>query len=174
MGGPFCYRAGVGIVLINAQGLVFAGHRRDGRQPAWQMPQGGLEPGEIPEDAVFREMGEELGTRKGMIVRSLPDWLAYEYPDRHTSRKAGQFRGQCHRWYLVRFTGHDHDIRLDAGTPEFSHWRWTAPQQLVEDVAPFKQEVYRRVMSDFIPTIRHLSVSAPVGPTVGERASERA
>ena len=162
------YRPGVGIVLVNQHGKVFAGHRRDGRQPPWQLPQGGLDQGEGPEEAVFRELAEELGTRKGLIVHTLSEWLSYDYPSELASKRARKFRGQQHKWFLVRFTGHDHDIDLCTDHPEFSQWRWMHLHEVVEEVAPFKRDVYRQVMTHFGPIIHRLSTNHSSSATLSE------
>ncbi|HVI49671.1 MAG TPA: RNA pyrophosphohydrolase [Candidatus Sulfotelmatobacter sp.] len=150
------YRSGVGIVLINREGLVFAGHRRDNRPPPWQMPQGGLNPGEHPHAAAFREMAEELGTSRAVIASELADWHRYDYPDAKATKRAQHFRGQQHKWLLLRFTGQDHEIDLRTRHPEFSQWRWLPPQEVIASVAPFKRDVYRRVLADFAEDIARI------------------
>jgi putative (di)nucleoside polyphosphate hydrolase len=150
---PTQYRAGVGIVLINRQGLIFSGKRRDGRVPPWQMPQGGIKPGEAPVTALLREVEEELGIKKVSLVEFRPDWLAYDYPSPTISARAEQFRGQMHLWFLLSFEGEDRDIDIGRTQGEFSDWRWNPPARIIEEVASFKQPVYRQVMRFFAPTI---------------------
>jgi len=159
MHGPTSYRCGVGIVLLNRRGLVFAGHRRDGRQPPWQMPQGGLEPGETAQDAALRELHEETGTNKARVIEAYPDWLRYDYPTGSTTPRATMFRGQQHKWFLMAFTGADDEINLRTPHPEFSDWRWLAPEDLVKLVVPFKRDVYARIFRDFAPAMESFSTS---------------
>ena len=160
---PIGYRSGIGIVLVNRQGLVFAGRRRDGRVPPWQMPQGGLEPDETPDSAVLRELAEELGTAKASIIDSTRDWIHYDYPDGMQSRRARHFRGQRHKWFLLRFTGKDHEIAITTPHAEFDDWRWLPPADLIEQVIAFKQPVYRHVFERLSPVIRHLGSSSSSG-----------
>jgi putative (di)nucleoside polyphosphate hydrolase len=156
------YRAGVGIVLCNPRGLIFTGKRRDRRDPPWQMPQGGVQEGETPAQAAMREIGEEIGTDRITLVEFRPDWLSYDYPDAHTSRRAVNFRGQRHLWFLARFDGHDKEIRIDTPHGEFDDWRWSTPAEVIERVVGFKQPVYRQVMRYFAPTIMRISVIEPI------------
>lgn len=155
------YRSGVGIVLVNREGLVFAGKRRDNRPPPWQMPQGGLNPGEHPEVAAFREMIEELGTRHAEVTAEIPGWISYDYPHEKSTKRAQQFKGQQHKWFLLRFTGQDHDIDVKTRHPEFSDWRWLPPQEVIKRVAPFKRDVYQKVFSIFADDIRRLGQERP-------------
>ena len=115
------------------------------------MPQGGIDDGESPEVAVFREMEEEIGTRDARILGMIKDWIKYEIPDR-TARKlwGGKYRGQQQKWIALEFLGKDSDIDLEAHKhPEFSRWKWVAIEDLLDYVVPFKREVYRRVMEEF-------------------------
>jgi len=157
------YRSGVGIVLINRDGLVFAGKRRDDRPPPWQMPQGGLDEGEQPREAAFRELHEELGTAHAVVAAETEDWLHYDYPDAKSTKRAAQFRGQKHKWFLLRFTGLDRDIDVKTRHPEFSEWRWLPPHEVVDRVAPFKRDVYRKVFQAFSDDIHRISKGEPQG-----------
>lgn len=157
MHGPTGYRSGVGIVLVNRDGLVFAGHRRDNREPPWQMPQGGLMAGETPYQAAFRELAEETGTAHAVIIANAPQIYRYDYPDIKSTKRAKNFRGQEHHWVLMRFTGQDQDIDLGATAPEFSDWCWMSTEEMVARVVPFKQPVYRAVLDGFTPMIHHLT-----------------
>jgi len=163
MHGPTGYRSGVGIVLLNKHGMVFTGHRHDGRRPPWQMPQGGLLAGEAPEQAALRELAEEVGTSKVDIIDSCPSWLRYDYPKGSSTPRARLFRGQEHKWFLMRFTGHDSDINIATAHPEFSDWRWLRPNDVVERVVPFKRDVYRNIMDVFTPTIGRILEIDPQG-----------
>ena len=162
---PSDYRAGVGIVLVNARGLVFSGKRRDNRDHPWQMPQGGLMDGETPSQAVYREAREELGTDTVSILEFRPDWLYYDYPAPEASRRAMLYRGQRHLWYLLAFEGHDNDIQIEGADGEFSEWRWASPAQIVDEAVSFKQAAYRQVMRYFAPSLMSLSSGRPTGVT---------
>lgn len=162
---PSDYRAGVGIVLVNSHGLVFSGRRRDNRDHPWQMPQGGLQEGETPRQAVFREAREELGTDAITILEFRPDWLCYDYPAPDSSRRATLYRGQRHLWYLLSFDGADRDIDIGGDNGEFSDWRWNSPSQVIDEAIPFKQPVYRQVMRYFAPSLMSLSSGRPTGVT---------
>lgn len=146
------YRPGVGIVLFNMQGSVFVAERLD-NPGAWQMPQGGIDDGEEPEIAVFREMEEEIGTRNARIVGSLNDWICYDIPDRTAQRLwDGRYRGQRQKWIALEFLGHDHDIDLEAFEhPEFSRWKWVPITHVLDDIVPFKRAVYEHVLRIFYP-----------------------
>ncbi len=161
MSGPTSYRLGVGIVLINHSGLIFAGCRRDGRVPPWQMPQGGVLPGEMPEQAAMRELSEELGTLKAEILDAFPGWIRYNYPAAQVSPRSGAFRGQQHRWFLMRFDGTDGDIRIETPHPEFCAWQWMTPADLIRSVASFKRRPYRQVFAYFAPAIERSIRSMP-------------
>ncbi len=145
------YRDGVGIMLVNGAGRVWVGRRLDTRGDAWQMPQGGIDPGETPRQAVLRELAEETGSDKAEIVAESRDWHAYDLPDDLT-RKVwnGKYRGQRQKWFLLRFTGDDGDIRLDASArPEFGAWKWTAVDDLPRQIVPFKRAIYEAVIDEF-------------------------
>jgi putative (di)nucleoside polyphosphate hydrolase len=144
------YRAGVGIVLFNARGMAFVGERID--QPgAWQMPQGGIDDGEAPEIAVFRELEEEIGTRNARILGMMEQWLFYDIPA-HTANKlwSGKYRGQKQKWVALEFLGTDADIRLDASDhPEFGRWQWLPIHELLDHIVSFKRDMYRQVIDEF-------------------------
>ena len=131
------YRPNVGAVLFNRQGLVFVARRADmpnaeGPAGGWQLPQGGIDEGEDPRIAIFRELEEEIGTRKADIIAEHPEWLTYDLPpDLLGIAWRGRFRGQRQRWFAMRFTGEDSDIRLDLDPhPEFDAWRWVTLAEL--------------------------------------------
>jgi putative (di)nucleoside polyphosphate hydrolase len=144
----------VGIALINAAGLVFAGQRIDSEMPAWQMPQGGVDPGETPEAAALRELGEEIGigSERVEILDATPDWLRYDLPADLVGRLwGGRFRGQEQRWFLMRFLGEDGEITLATAHPEFSAWRWIDAEGLLAGIVPFKRPIYEQVIARFRP-----------------------
>jgi putative (di)nucleoside polyphosphate hydrolase len=149
------YRPCVGIMLVNAAGKVFAGKRIDQTVEGWQMPQGGIDDGENPREAVLRELMEETGTTKAEIVAELPDWLTYDLPE-HLVGIAfkGKFKGQKQKWFLLRFTGADSDIDLHAHEPEFSDWQWFDMDALPGLIVPFKRPIYDAVIAGFRPLVR--------------------
>jgi putative (di)nucleoside polyphosphate hydrolase len=144
------YRPGVGIVLFNREGKVLIAERLD-NPGAWQMPQGGIDEGEEPEIAVFREMEEEIGTRNARILAVMPDWLYYELPA-HLSKRLwdGKWKGQRQKWIALEFLGDDKEIRLDSHShPEFSRWKWVPLKDLQSYAVPFKRETYATVIKAF-------------------------
>lgn len=144
------YRPCVGIMLFNARGQVFVGKRLDQTVEAWQMPQGGIDKGEEPRQAALRELEEEIGTAKADIVAEMDEWLTYDLPE-HLIGVAfhGKYKGQRQKWFALRFTGTDADIRLDKHHPEFSAFKWIAIDEVEAVAAPFKRETYRAVVAAF-------------------------
>ena len=150
--GGLPYRPCAGVVLINAEGRVFAGHRIDNPSDAWQMPQGGIDEGEDPRNAALRELREETGIPAELceILAESPDWLRYDLPPELLGRMwKGQFCGQRQKWVLMRFRGSDADVNLDTAHPEFNRWAWMDPADLIERIVPFKRGVYEQVFAEF-------------------------
>lgn len=147
---PRPYRQGVGIVLFNLANQVFVGERIDS-PGAWQMPQGGIDDGESPEIAFFREMREEIGTEKATIIHVMEKKLRYELPHELSSKLwGGKYRGQEQTWIAGRFTGNDDDIHLTLHQPpEFERWQWVDLDHLLDLIVPFKRETYREVIHEF-------------------------
>jgi len=152
-------------MLVNAQGLVFVGRRRNKRQPEhvapgheWQMPQGGIDPGEQPYAAALRELHEETNVRSVELIAEAPAWYSYDLPQ-DVAKKAwrGGYRGQTQKWFALRFTGDESEIDIhDPGPghkPEFDAWRWEDISRLPELIIPFKRQVYEQVVADFAPLI---------------------
>jgi len=147
------YRPCVGVVLIDARGMVFAGQRIDNPSPAWQMPQGGIDEGEDLRAAALRELWEETGVEERHItlLAQTREELFYDLPDDLIGKLwKGKYRGQRQHWVLARFAGEDADIHLERhDPPEFSHWQWVSPDDLPELIVPFKKRVYRSVLEEF-------------------------
>ncbi len=144
------YRPCVGIVLFNAEGKVLVGERIDS-PGAWQMPQGGIDAGEEIEDAVFREMMEEIGTDNADIIEIAEKKLRYDLPAHLLGRLwKNQYRGQEQVWVALRYNGTDADINLNAHTPpEFQKWQWVNLDDIFDLIVPFKRDTYREVIAMF-------------------------
>ena len=154
---PF-YRPAVGIMLLNPADLAFVGRRIDmpAGLAAWQMPQGGIDPGETPRQAALRELKEEVGTDKAEILAETQGWLHYDVPPEimiEISRPhwGGRYRGQRQKWFLMRFTGSDADINPATEHPEFDAWEWVEPRRLPELIVPFKRQLYCDLLAEFRP-----------------------
>ncbi|WP_171234792.1 RNA pyrophosphohydrolase [Ruegeria sp. HKCCA6837] len=146
------YRPCVGLMLINADGRIFVGQRNDRHKDAWQMPQGGVDKGEDPRDAALRELWEETGVTSDLveIVAETDGWLPYDLPQDIVPRIwKGRYRGQEQKWFLLRFLGKDDQINIETDHPEFSQWKWQAPDRLIDEIVPFKRDVYEQVLAAF-------------------------
>jgi len=146
------YRPCVGIVLVNNSGGIFCGERLD-TPGAWQMPQGGIDADETPETAALRELEEETGVTADLVTIDgvTPEWLTYDLPDHLVARTwGGRYRGQKQLWYLMRFHGQDSDIDIGTKHPEFGLWRWSTKAEVIRDIVPFKQDLYREVLQHFV------------------------
>jgi len=145
------YRRNVGMMLLDPAGLVLVGHRVDTKADAWQMPQGGIDDGELK---------EEVGTDKATVLARARDWMPYDFPlDLQPGLWGGRFRGQTQMWFLLRFTGTDADLALDIHEREFTHTRWVRPEELPGLVVGFKRDTYRKVLQEFAPYLRGPSVN---------------
>ena len=142
------YRPNVAIVLVNARNQVFWGKRI--REHSWQFPQGGINPGESPEQAMIRELHEEIGLlpEHVKVIGRTRDWLRYEVPNHWVRREwRGSYRGQKQIWFLIRFLGRESDVDLRATDhPEFDAWRWSDYWVPLEYVIEFKRNVYRQAL----------------------------
>ena len=148
------YRPCVGIVLIDPRRRIFVARRSD-TPDAWQMPQGGIDKGESPREAAFRELKEETGTDSAEFLAETRDWLRYDLPpDLRGKVWKGRYRGQEQKWFALRFTGRDDEIDLDAHAREFDAWRWSPPDEVLAHIVGFKREVYRAVLAEFAGLLR--------------------
>lgn len=145
---PKDYRQGVGIILLNTEGKVFVGQRLDKTSEAWQMPQGGIDPGETPIQAAKRELMEEVGTDKAEIIFEIPEWLSYDLPSEIAAKLwGGKYKGQMQRWFVMNFTGTDSDVNINTEIPEFISWKWAEFSELPNMIVPFKQDLYKQLQS---------------------------
>ena len=146
------YRPCVGVMMINPAGLIFAAQRIDSPTPAWQMPQGGIDPGENPGVAALRELEEEISVTSDLVapLSETADWLRYDLPaDMVPHIWGGRFRGQKQRWFLMRYLGRDDQINLATVHPEFSEWRWIGADEMLDAIVPFKRQTYAQVIDSF-------------------------
>lgn len=151
------YRPCAGVMLLNRAGKVFVGQRLDNMLEAWQMPQGGIDPGEDPHAAALRELGEETGipADKVTLIAQAPDELLYDLPPEMIGKVwKGKYRGQRQSWFLFRFDGEDSDVRIDTAEPEFRAWRWADPADLPALIVPFKKALYEDVLAAFAAHLR--------------------
>lgn len=155
------YRPCVGVMLLNPQGLVFVGRRKNRRlvehvAPGyeWQMPQGGIDEGERPLQAAMREMYEETNVRSATLLAEAREWHSYDLPpDIYQKAWKGRFQGQRQKWFAFRFDGDESEIDIahpgGGQKPEFDAWKWVAMQELPDLIIPFKRGVYEKVVAEF-------------------------
>ena len=157
------YRDCVGAAVFNRDGLVFIGRRKAEGDPEnsaelgapWQMPQGGIDTGETPLEAAWRELYEETSIRTAELVAEAPEWIYYDLPDEALGiALKGKYRGQRQRWFAFRFAGDDSEI--DVLTPgggahpaEFDAWRWEQLEALPDLIVPFKRQAYQQIVAAF-------------------------
>lgn len=150
------WRRNVGVMVVNRDGRVFVGQRRDRDQSAWQMPQGGIDKGEDAVAAALRELEEETGIRPELVEVIAVSAAPYTYdlpPEVQPTIWGGKYRGQAQTWVLLRFHGTDDDVNIATAHPEFSAWEWCDPADLVPRIVAFKREVYERVLQEFGPLL---------------------
>ena len=151
------YRLCVGAVIFNLKGHVFSGHRVQKDLPAdalrWQWPQGGMDKGETPIDAAYREVAEETGITNIELIYEMPGWLSYDLPEDLIGKVLkGKFRGQKQKWFAFKFNGDDDDILLDGHHQiEFENWVWRPIEACADLVVPFKRHVDTDVTNCFKP-----------------------
>lgn len=148
--GTIPYRPGVGIMLLNRDRKIFVAQRIDKTSEAWQMPQGGINRDESPEQAAIRELKEETDINNASIIRQTDDWFFYDFPNELAAKLwRGKFRGQKQKWFAMQFLGHDDDINLNTDKPEFSDWRWVSSEEIPNMIVDFKRQLYRAVLDEF-------------------------
>ncbi len=146
------YRPCAGVMLLSRDGLVFVGQRLDSSVEAWQMPQGGIDRGEEPDQAAFRELEEETGIARRLvtvIARSKGEHLYDLPPELMGKIWGGKYRGQSQHWFLMRFSGEDSDVNIATEHQEFRAWQWARPADLESLIVPFKKKLYRDVIAEF-------------------------
>jgi putative (di)nucleoside polyphosphate hydrolase len=144
------YRPSVGLMIINSKLEVFVGRRVDSKAEAWQMPQGGIDDGETPEEAAMREMKEEIGTNDAEIIATTKLWYKYDLPTYLISKLwNGRYRGQRQKWFLIKFLGQDADININFADVEFTDWKWVKVEELTQIIVPFKKNLYISVIEEF-------------------------
>jgi putative (di)nucleoside polyphosphate hydrolase len=154
---PPRYRPNVGICLFNAEGKVFAAQRLGDSNGEWQMPQGGVDPGEDAADAALRELLEETSVSSARIVGRTDRWLSYAFPPEVRAKLHGgwaKYDGQAQLWFLLKFEGEEGEIDLEVEHREFKAWRWMVLEETPELVVSFKRGVYEAVVREFAPLIR--------------------
>ena len=156
------YRPNVGIMVVNREGKVFVARRADHRSKAWQMPQGGIDKGENPLKAAFRELEEETGIKTVRLIAESKEWHAYDFPKgvTFTSEKKRSFKGQAQKWFLFMFDGDEKEIDLDQKHPEFDGWMWTDVEKVPDLIIEFKREVYEKVVSEFLSFVDAIRASS--------------
>lgn len=158
------YRPCAGVMLLSRDGQVFVGQRLDSTLEAWQMPQGGIDPGEDALDAAYRELWEETGVARDHVelVATAAEELQYDLPDDLLGKVwKGKWRGQRQRWFLFRLTADDEAIDIATAEPEFRAWRWIDPAELPHVIVPFKRELYARLLEIFADPLGMSAGSSP-------------
>ena len=145
------YRKCVGIMILNNNKEILVGRRLDHPSGYWQMPQGGIDDNENPKEAVWREMLEEIGTNKAELIKISNQWINYDIPSEtlRTLPWGDIYIGQTQKWFAFLFLGEDNDINVGTDNPEFSEWKWTRMDSIVDSIVPFKRDVYAKILEEF-------------------------
>ena len=145
------YRKCVGMMILNNNNDILVGRRLDHPSGYWQMPQGGIDDNENPEEAVWREMMEEIGTNNAKLYKISEQWINYEIPQETLDHLPwGKiYIGQTQKWFIFKFTGEEKDINVETQNPEFSEWKWMNFNNLVKNAVPFKRIVYQKILNEF-------------------------
>ena len=138
-------------MILESNNAILVGRRLDHPSGYWQMPQGGIDDNEDPEEAVWREMMEEIGTNNAELFHVSNQWVNYDIPQETLDNLPwGKiFNGQTQKWFIFKFTGKDEDINVQTQNPEFSEWKWMNANDLVDNAVPFKQKVYKTILDEF-------------------------
>jgi len=146
---PLPLRTGVGIIVLNPNNEVFVGKRKDNPVDKWQMPQGGVDPGETFLEAMERELKEETSIKNIEVLKELDYWLEYELPKNLVGIIwKGKYRGQKQKWFITRFLGSDNEINLNTKKPEFIEWKWLKINELPNVIVDFKKNVYKNLVEE--------------------------
>jgi len=145
------YRKCVGMMILNNNKEILVGRRLDHPSGFWQMPQGGIDEKENPEEAVWREMKEEIGTNKAELLKVSNQWINYDIPleTLKTLPWGHKYIGQTQKWFAFQFTGNEKDINVGTENPEFSEWKWTKINLIIDEIVPFKRDVYSTILKEF-------------------------
>ncbi len=138
-------------MILNNNNDILVGRRLDHPSGYWQMPQGGIDDNENPEEAVWREMMEEIGTNKAKLYKTSNQWINYEIPKETLDHLPwGKiYIGQTQKWFIFKFLGKDKDINVETQNPEFSEWKWMNCNDLVKNAVPFKKNIYQKILNEF-------------------------
>ena len=145
------YRKCVGMMILNTHKEILVGRRLDHPSGYWQMPQGGIDDNENPKEAVWREMLEEIGTNKAELIKISNQWINYDIPSEtlKTLPWGDKYIGQTQKWFAFLFLGEDNDINVGTDNPEFSEWKWSRMDSIVDSIVPFKRDVYAKILEEF-------------------------
>ena len=145
------YRRCVGMMILNTHKEILVGRRLDHPSGYWQMPQGGIDDNENPKEAVWREMLEEIGTNKAELIKISNQWINYDIPSEtlKTLPWGDIYIGQTQKWFAFLFLGEDNDINVGTDNPEFSEWKWTRMNSIIDSIVPFKRIVYKKILEEF-------------------------
>jgi putative (di)nucleoside polyphosphate hydrolase len=144
------YRNNVGIVLINKEKKVFVARRSDIKEPAWQMPQGGVDEGEDLKTAALRELEEETSIKSVKYLTETKGFYYYDFPiSKSKNLYKGEYKGQKQKWFLFLFLGNQDEIDLDTKHPEFIDYKWTDRKWIIKEIIDFKKDIYDRVFKEF-------------------------
>jgi len=150
------YRRCVGMMILNASNEILVGRRLDHPSGYWQMPQGGIDENENSQEAVWREMMEEIGTNKADLFKVSNQWIKYEIPQKTLDKLpwGKKWIGQTQKWFIFKFTGQNTDINVHTKNPEFSEWKWISHKELSKNAVPFKRKVYKTILNEFANTFK--------------------
>ena len=142
-------RKGVGVVLLNKNNQIFVGKRIDNPNDFWQMPQGGIDKGESPLEAAYRELNEETNVKSVELIAEIKNEITYNLPDKLLGIIwKGKYKGQTQKWFIMRFMGEDNEINLKTKHPEFLDWKWINVENITDKVVDFKLHVYKKIQNE--------------------------